>query len=174
MATSEKVKFNYGKILVVFLLAWYFFRSIRTPNDYHFINGVNLVIHEAGHSLMMFFGEFLNILGGSLNQVLIPLIFAVYFFRRRENFSGAIILMWVGQSIVDVSHYAADAIVMQLPLLGGDSVGHDWNYLLSVTHLLNYTSTISTIIYGIGLLTFLAGVIIAFVAVLDFHHQQEK
>ena len=44
-----------------------------------FVHLINLVFHEAGHIIFSPFGEFMTILGGSLMQVLIPLICAAAF-----------------------------------------------------------------------------------------------
>lgn len=158
------MKFNYPKVVAALFFSFYFFYWLSTPNSYHFIDGVNLVIHEAGHTIFsfIFLGRFVDVLAGSLTQVLIPALFAFYFFRHRNTFSAAIMLMWVGQNLIFVARYAADAIVMQLPLLGGDNVIHDWNYLLTATHLLPYTANISGAIYGLGLITFLTAVALAF------------
>jgi hypothetical protein len=118
------------KICFGLLAAAYFIHCAASPLDWHFIDGVNLIFHEAGHWLFSLFGIFLEILGGSINQVLIPLIIAGYFFLHRQYYSGSVTLMWAGQSLMNVSVYAGDAIKMQLPLLGGDSSIHDWNWLL--------------------------------------------
>jgi hypothetical protein len=48
--------------------------------------------------------------------------------------------------------YAGDAIVMQLPLLGGDTVMHDWNTLLSMMGLLKYTPQVSEALYVAGIM----------------------
>lgn len=164
METQNLKKLNYIKLIPIILITLYFINCIQNPDTFHFIASVNLIIHEAGHFIFMFFGEFIHILGGSLIQVLIPLIFAVYFFLRKDNFSGGIILMWVGESITEVAHYASDSILMQLPLLGGDNVIHDWNWLLTNTHLLQYTSIISELIYGVGIFALVIGVTLSFVS----------
>jgi hypothetical protein len=69
--------------------------------------------------------------------------------------------MWVGQSIMNVSIYIKDAIVMSLPLLGGDSVIHDWNYLLSTLGMLQHTNTIASVFYYLGIVTILTGILFA-------------
>ena len=38
----------------------------------NFLHLIDLVFHEAGHVIFAFFGRFIAVLGGSLNQVLIP------------------------------------------------------------------------------------------------------
>ena len=151
-------KSDYLKSIVAIVILAYLVSCMRSPEDFHFISGVNLVIHEAGHTLCIFFGQFLYILGGSLTQVVLPLIFAGYFFLKRDIYSGGIILMWVGESVVEVSRYAADAVAMQLPLLGGDSSIHDWNWLLSSAGLLAHTSIIATLIYVVGVSVLIGGI----------------
>ena len=81
-----------------------------------FIHGVDLVFHEAGHVIFGLFGELVAVLGGSLNQVLIPLIATVAFLRTRQWGSAAVTLWWTGQSLTDVAIYAADGRAKALPL----------------------------------------------------------
>jgi hypothetical protein len=145
-------KIKVGRIITVLFFGWYFFSSALNASSWHFIDNVDLIFHEAGHWIFIFFGEFIQIFGGSLNQILIPAVFCIYFLLRRDYFSSSILLMWFGYNIVNVSVYMSDAVAMQLPLLGGDSSIHDWNYLLSHLGLLPYTHNIASVVYGIGLL----------------------
>lgn len=158
---SNFYKINYWRLAGAILIGWYLLKCASTPSLGHFIGSIDLIIHEAGHWIFIFFGEFLHILGGSLTQVLLPAIFVLYFCLRRDFYSGAIVLMWVGYSIVNVSIYMADAVKMQLPLLGGDSSGHDWNNLLSMTHTLQYTDLFSSITRGIGMFVIITGLVLA-------------
>lgn len=153
---------DYTKAIFVIIITWYFVHCLRSLEDFHFIGGINLIIHEAGHSISFFLGQFIYVLGGSLFQVFIPLIFAIYFFIREDIYSSGIILLWVGESMIEVSRYAGDAILMQLPLLGGDNVIHDWNWLLSYTNLLQHTSFIASAIYTVGVLIMIGGSMVAF------------
>src|SRR2546430_17305262 len=73
-----------------------------------FLHGVNLVFHEAGHLIFGFFGRFVAVLGGSLNQVLIPAVCVVAFLRTRQRASPAVALFWTGQSPTPVPVYPAD------------------------------------------------------------------
>jgi hypothetical protein len=109
----------------------------------------------------MFFGEFIHILMGSGFQVALPLFISLYFFYHRQNISGALCLQWVGQNLLNVSIYAGDSIKMQLPLLGGDSVIHDWNYLLTTLNVLKYTDQIAAAIYTLGTITIFVGTMLA-------------
>jgi hypothetical protein len=49
-----------------------------------FLHGVSLGMHETGHLVFAPFGETMGILGGSLLQVLLPLVFVLAFVRQRD------------------------------------------------------------------------------------------
>jgi hypothetical protein len=124
-----------------------------------FLHGVNLIFHEAGHILFMPFGRFMTILGGSLNQILIPAIISGYFFFKGQKYSGAITLFWVGENFWDVSVYAADGRDAVLPLLGGgDTDSHDWLNLLSMMGLVEQAPLVGSLIYAIGTLIYLGAI----------------
>ena len=121
----------------------YFFWCAYDPYKWHLIDGVNLVIHEAGHLIFSPFGEFTMIAGGSLFQVIMPALFVGYFWYNSKYYSAALVLFWVGESILNVSVYAGDSLALQLPLLGGQDSIHDWNYLLGTMNLLPATAKIA-------------------------------
>ncbi len=126
-----------------------------------FLHGVNLIFHEAGHLIFGFFGQFIAVLGGSLNQVLIPAICVGAFLRTRQYASAAVALFWTGQSLADVAVYAADGRAMALPLLA-EGLIHDWNYLLGTTGLLQRAEMIGRLMFGAGALLMLGA--LAFLA----------
>jgi hypothetical protein len=72
-----------------------------------------------------------------------PALFVGYFSYRRQYYSAALVLFWVGESILNVSVYAGDSLALQLPLLGGQDSIHDWNYMLGVLNLLSATAKIA-------------------------------
>jgi hypothetical protein len=136
---------------VLSLSAYCFWLSLH-PDTWSILNSINLIFHEAGHSIFFFFGEFFQIAAGSLFQIFLPCIFVFYFWRRGEKYSASLLLFWVGESVLEVAHYAADAQLMLLPLLGGDSVIHDWNYLLTSLNLINQTPIIAHGIFSLGII----------------------
>ena len=142
-----------SKLAVAVIASLYFFWCAYDPYQWHLIDGVNLVIHEAGHLIFSPFGEFMMIAGGSLFQVIMPAIFVGYFLYSRKYFSAALVLFWVGESILNVSVYAGDSLALQLPLLGGQDSVHDWNYLLSSLNLLSATAKIAGAIRLLGTVT---------------------
>lgn len=153
---------NRTKLSVAIPTSLYFLYYLYTSTDWHFLDNLNLIIHEAGHPIFSIFGSFLGLLGGSLFQVLVPAVFVYYFYHRREYFSASIILFWLGQNLVNVSIYARDAVDMNLPLLGGDAVEHDWNTILGLLSLLNHTAFIANGIYAMGVGCIVCAIIFSF------------
>lgn len=116
----------------------------------------NLVFHEAGHILFAPFGDFLRVLGGSLLQCLIPaLCCAAFLLQTRDPFGAAMALWWLGQNLMDLAPYIADARSGQLLLLGGvtgrDVPGyHDWENLLGTLGLLQQDQALGALAYLLG------------------------
>lgn len=105
------------------------------------------------------FGLFMHILGGSLNQCLFPAIFMTYFIWKKDWAGAAFGLFWLGNNFINVSYYIGDAQAMALPLLGGDTSGHDWHNLLTMTNALDWTDTLANLVRGIGTVCLFAAVI---------------
>ena len=132
--------------ILVVPLAWWTVRFAAHPLDQAVLGGsflhlIDLVFHEAGHVLFAAFGAFMSTLGGSLLQLLIPVICAISFARREDAFAVAVCAWWAGQSLVDLGPYIADARALQLVLLGGytgaEVEGHDWEAILGTLGLLH-------------------------------------
>jgi hypothetical protein len=153
--------FNYPKLIFAILFSLYFLWIAYDPMQGSFLDNVDLPIHETGHLLFRPFGEFMMVAGGSIFQIAFPAIFVGYFIWQEKYYSVAIVLLWVGQSILNVWVYAADAVKMQLVLTSGftGSEGgfHDWNYLLTATGLIGATKTIAGLIRLAGTATIIFG-----------------
>lgn len=125
-----------------------------------FLHGPLLVFHEAGHVLFRLFGEFMSVLGGTLAQLLMPMIMAVaLLMRNRDTFAAAIGIWFFGVSVLDVAPYVYDALRPQLILLGGhtgEEGGHDWIYLLSAVGLREHAQTLGWLTHKAGALLVLA------------------
>lgn len=161
-------KISLLKVSLVIFVSIYMFFYIKNIPAWHFIDNINLIFHEAGHIVFFFFGEFMAMIGGTLMQILVPLSLFIYFYIRGNNFSSSLILFWLSQNFFNVYVYARDAIKMELPLLGGDSVYHDWNSILSTLNLLKYTEQIASVIYFIGI------IILIFAIVFSLKHSTKE
>jgi hypothetical protein len=135
-------------------LYWIFNRG-----EYGLIDNADLVIHEAGHVFFSLFGKFIYTLGGTLMQIIIPSIIAGFFLRNHYRTGVQVALLWLGQNIINISVYAADARAQKLPLLGGKKVYHDWHYLLGEMGILEQDQTVGYIIFGIAILIFLISIL---------------
>ncbi len=159
---KQKTKIVQTFFLILFSFSAYRYISI-SPFEYGVISQVfhtvNLIFHEAGHTLCSFFGEFIYILGGSLFQVLVPSVVAVYFLKRGETFSFSIILLWVATNVQEVAIYMADAQARVLPLLGDDPESHDWHALFQMTGFLEKSSDIASVVSTIAHFIFVFAVV---------------
>ena len=126
-----------------------------------FMHNINLPFHEFGHILFMPFGRFMTILGGSLFQVLLPLILmGVFVFKQRDTFAASLMLWWCGQSFIDLSPYIDDAQYRALPLVGGGGEeSHDWGNLLTMMNLLPQTHSIAKSCFLLGAIILIGGLL---------------
>ncbi len=142
-----------------------------TPNaGDSFLHLPNLVFHEAGHVVFGFFGSFMTVLGGSLFQVLVPIVCAIAFVRQKDAFAAALCVWWAGENLLDVAPYIADARALQLVLIGGHTgaevEGHDWEFILTQLGWLHRDITLGLTAYRLGLLTMAAALVWGAVAAL--------
>lgn len=118
-----------------------------------------LYIHEAGHFLFSLFGRTMMILGGSLSQVLAPVLWYVTAKREGSQLSNAA-LIFTGISLADVSIYVKDAGMLVLPLIGGLSrTHHDWANLLNDWGMIEYGAVLGEVLFWIGFIMSLYGLI---------------
>lgn len=122
------------------------------------LDTINLFIHEAGHLFARPFGRVVHVLGGSLFQVLLPLALLVVTWRQNVR-QVPPVAFWVGESMINVSVYIADAPHKKLRLIA-QGLTHDWNWLLSDS--LEAAEPLAEIVYGIGMLA-CSGAVVAFV-----------
>lgn len=119
-------KYHIGIALITFLLLTYL--SFQSQWLY-IIDDLNLIFHEAGHTIFSLFGETIHFLSGSLMQVAIPCVLAISFFRKRSYIAFCIMTWWAGESMMGVARYVADARLQQLELIGGE---HDFAVLFAM------------------------------------------
>lgn len=147
------------------LLAWsgfyllFLYQAARGTGFLLLMDGVFVPIHEGGHLLFRFFGEFLNIAGGTLLQLGVPVALAIYFLFQRQAQGVAFCMFFFFEQFLPIATYMADARAQDLPLLtigDGDYVIHDWNYLFSKVGLLQHDIQIAAAVRFIGWLGMLS------------------
>lgn len=156
-----------GRLLVFAVLALWGLVFIVTPMETNYVGSsfwhrVNLVFHEAGHLVFAPFGSFMKVLGGTLMQVLVPVLCTGAFLWHRNPFAASISLWWTAQNFMDAAPYINDARAQNLMLLGGvtgrEAPGyHDWQNLLGRLGWLEHDHAIAAAFYGFGIVVMLGG-----------------
>ncbi len=128
---------GFGAGLALFLLVL----LLSPPGFCFLLDHANLLFHEAGHPFVGLFNRRLEPYGGTLGQLVFPLVLAVSFWRQRNAPGFAAAWIWFFENWLNIARYLADARTMELPLLGGGD--HDWNTILSRWGLLAYDTRIA-------------------------------
>lgn len=117
--------------------------------------------HEIGHYLCWPFGWVLNVAGGSIWQVLLYVLLALYTFTfRRQVWLSLVFWMIAGHSLINLSVYIGDAAERDLPLiLGMDKSRHDWWNLLGHYNALQHDDLIAALVRDAGVVVALAAMI---------------
>jgi len=116
--------------------------------EYHFLDGVNLLFHEAGHLFLRPFGLTAHFLGGTLFQLLFPAACVVHFLRLGQRYEACVVGLWFAESLMYVATYMADARDQALPLVGGHI--HDWNWLLTRWGLLAQCERLGSLLHVVA------------------------
>lgn len=125
------------RALLLLFFGWDGIQHLRDPDAGGVFAGITFGVHEFGHLLFAFLGEFMAVLGGSLNQLLIPIGAAALMYHYRDYFGIAIAGTWLSSSLLDLARYIGDARAQELDLVGfGEDPQHDWTWLLTQLHAL--------------------------------------
>jgi hypothetical protein len=158
IAEPSRSGIAWAPLLVTCPLAWWTISLLAPGSRWIFPDYVNLAFHEAGHLGFRIGGSTLMYLGGTLGQLLVPLLLGARFLLwEREPLGAAACLWWTGENLANVSVYMADARSLALPLVGGGD--HDWNELFYRFGLLSEAAVtrISGLTWSAGALVILAG-----------------
>lgn len=116
---------------------------IINAGQYTYLDAFSLIIHEAGHLIFRIFGQTMHMLGGTLMQIIIPVLLLLFFYANHKLIPLQICLVLLSQNLVNISVYIADAQVKKLRLFGPPGAKHDWNWLLGQYGLLEYCEDIA-------------------------------
>lgn len=113
------------------------------------LDGANLLFHEAGHPLFgLVLGERGGVYGGTLGQLVFPLVATIAFRKRGETVSCAAAMVWGCENLWNIARYLADARAQLLPLVGGGE--HDWTEILTRWGLLRQDLLIAGVVRAAG------------------------
>ncbi len=120
--------------------------AFRNRGGFLLVDNANLVVHEAGHALFGWIGSTAGLWGGTILQLLVPLLLALSFAYKRQTSAAAFCMFFFFENFLYVATYMADARAQQLPLvsIGGDAnPEHDWFIMLSQLGLLSHDTAIA-------------------------------
>ncbi|MGO9642623.1 MAG: hypothetical protein ACLP1Y_15120 [Candidatus Acidiferrales bacterium] len=118
-------------------------------------------IHEGGHLLFRFFGEWIMVAGGTFLQLFVPFALAVYFVFRRQLPGTAFCGFFLFEQLLPVGIYMADARCQCLNYVtvgDPDTAVHDWWYLFSSVGLVEHDTQIGAVVRVIGWMGMIATV----------------
>lgn len=139
-------------IIILPVIIW----LVLNRGTYTWIDNVDLVIHKSGHVFFSIFGKFIYTLGGTLMQIILPSLIAWYFWKNNYQTGTQVGFLWLGQNLINVSVYAADARAKSLPLLGGNKVYHDWEYILGTLNVLQYDIMVGYLFFILAVIIFIS------------------
>jgi hypothetical protein len=102
-------------------------------------------IHEGGHLLFRFFGEWIMVAGGTFLQLFVPFALATYFVFRRQVPGAAFCGFFFFEQFLPIGIYMADARSQSLEYVtvgDTDFAVHDWFYLFSRAGVLEHDTQI--------------------------------
>jgi hypothetical protein len=150
-------------------MAWW---TITERQSVNIVAALTFQVHEFGHVAFSLFGTFVTVLGGSLMQLLVPLG-ALLLMRRSKDFFGvAFAGTWLAQSLVDLGYYIGDSRALQRDYVslggeagdandGSETTGHDWQYLLQKTHLIQHDTQIAAVVRLLGEIVLISSLLLA-------------
>jgi len=170
-----------GRLVLLLLLSWWTVEFLARPMRQDvvgssFLHLISIPFHEAGHLIFAPFGDLMPSLGGSLMQVLVPVVCGVAFLTTSPNpFGAAVMAWWAGENLIDVAMYIDDARSLSLVLLGGQTgaevEGHDWEHILQRLGLLHRDHQIAWTAHVAGAVIMIAAIVYG--ATLAFGKDQE-
>jgi len=133
--------------------ALFLVQAARGSGPMLMIDVVFVPIHEGGHLLFRFFGEFLAVAGGTILQLAVPAMLAIFFIFQRQIPGATFCLFFFFEQFLPIATYMADARAQELPLLtvgDSDDVIHDWNYLFGKLGVLDHDTQIAHAVRILG------------------------
>jgi hypothetical protein len=146
-----------GRLVLLFFLARWTWLFLVWPMRQDvigssFLHLISIPFHEAGHIIFSPFGDLMTAFGGSLTQVLVPVVCGIAFLTTSPNpFAAAVMGWWTGENLSDVAMYIGDSRALNLVLLGGHTgaevEGHDWEHILQILGLLHRDTQIARVVH---------------------------
>lgn len=134
--------------------AWMYPYPFFLSPFFFLIDNFLLITHEAGHTFFGFFGSrFITILGGTLFEILLPILIFVYGWWNQNRIVAQLGLLLTAFAWIESSAYAADAVTRKMPLIGNlPKSAHDFYNLFSMKGVLDEHMFYAWIMYWVGII----------------------
>jgi hypothetical protein len=149
-----------GGIICVSLYLLFLLYAWTNTSGFLFLDFANLMIHEAGHVVFSWGSNTLMLLGGTLGELIGPLLCGAFFLFRRQTYGFAFSIFWFFENFLYIGTYMADARTAALPLINSDD--SDWTLLFDRWGILIYDQKIghlSRLIGWLGMFAIIAWLI---------------
>ncbi len=140
---SRAASIGWGAFYAIFLLY-----AATNRSGFLVLDHANLMFHEAGHAVFGWAGYYTQVLGGTIGELLVPLLCTLFFVRRGETTAVAFCAFWGFENLLYVAAYMADARRLALPLVGSDE--SDWTILFTHWGVLGDDRAIAAVTRGLG------------------------
>ncbi|MBA7534307.1 hypothetical protein ES705_26553 [subsurface metagenome] len=145
VSTPKYIAFVIGFLILTALLVFDADGYIR------FIDDANLWFHEGGHFIFGLFGNTMGLYGGTLGQLIIPIICGIAFWRQGSLVSVSVASLWFFENFFDIATYMETARSEGPIVWGVASRGiHDWWMILIRWGVLQHDTTLATILRSLG------------------------
>jgi hypothetical protein len=171
----RRSRFSLLKLGVLAIFAWIFFGAAfgYGSEEMSFaailVANTDLTLHEFGHMLFCSGGKGICYAGGTIFQLLVPVICISYFLLARKFFSASLLVFWLGENIINSSYYMATAIDMEgiyfspwegiMSKAQNPGLVTDWNYLFGSWGVLSAAPAIAQAVNILGFVVMIAAVI---------------
>src|ERR1019366_273833 len=164
----EPLKENWQPVSLPARVGWLAFCGIfllyapTSKTGYLFIDIAFVPIHEGGHLLFGYFGHTMMVAGGTLLQLGVPIMLAIYFAFQRQLPGTAFCSFFFFENFLNVATYMADSRRLELDYVTvGDPefAEHDWQTMFTQMGLLEYDTRIAAVVRLLGWLGMIAVVV---------------
>jgi hypothetical protein len=132
----------------LFAYLLFLIHAFRDTSGFLFPDMVNLMIHEGGHLAFAWGGRTLMLLGGTLGELIFPLLCGIFFYYHGQSLGFTFCSFWFFENFLYIGTYMKDARDQALPLINGD-IG-DWSILFSQWGVLDYDRSIGQFFRDLG------------------------
>jgi hypothetical protein len=149
---NDTLKNHFKDYWLSYLLSFAAIYFLLNRGTYTFLDLIDLFIHEPGHLIFGLFGDFIQFLGGTLMQIILPLSVGLALFLKGQRYLSQIFFFWLGHNFINISVYVDDANKMKLRIIGG---AHDWNWILNKLNIVEYAEEIGYTFVAMAIFSFL-------------------